>query len=388
LTGQDELLFHSDEVDPAYNVYWGDNTTRLRGVAFDTDHLHISYIDPKDAALAKQIDTALPNTINQISSASTDETKLIIRAYSRSSPDAYYLFDRSARRISPLGSAHPGLDPKQLGASHFLRFPARDGLPLTATLLLPPTADTPPPVIVFAGFDFTTRISPEFDPILQLLASRGYAVLQVNHRGVDGFGKKHALAGNGEIDGKMCDDLADGIGYAIQQGLVDGKRVAIWGNGFEGILGLFTLARHPDLFAAWINFNTPLTTTYWNPEYFVFGLHEKDGNSLPVSLESKTWAYMRKLAPTNRLKEIKVPSFLYYEDPIYDGSEIEKTLRKNGVPVIFVTPPTRLSRPADYAGEWKQVVEDKDRCFGELLKFLATCLPTPANSAAVTPPAK
>lgn len=383
-TGRDERLFHSDEVDPTYAVYWGEDTTRLRGIAFETDRPHISYIDPADAAVAKQIDTALPDTVNEITSTSADESKMIIRAYSRSFPDAYYLFDRNARRISPLGRTRPQLDPKQLGASRFLRFPARDGLPLTAMLLLPPSEKTPPPLIVYVDSDFTTRISSQFQPYLQLLASRGYAVLQVNHRGVDGFGQKHALAGNGEVDGKMCDDLADGVAYAAHQGLVDGKRVAVWGEDLGGILGLFTLARHPDLFAAWINLATPITTRYWRPESFVFGRHENSGRSLPYRLESQAKADIRKLDPAERLKEIKVPSFLYYWDAI-EASRIEKTLRKNGAPVILLTPPTQLSRPANYAGGWKQASEDREHRLAEVLKFLATYLPAdPARPVADT----
>ena len=55
------------------------------------------------------------------------------------------------------------------------------------------------------------------DPMHQLLANRGYAVLSVNFRGSTGFGKKFLNAGNREWAGKMHDDLLDAVLYLGEQ---------------------------------------------------------------------------------------------------------------------------------------------------------------------------
>jgi len=385
-TGKDELLFYSEQADPSYNAYWGDDTTHLRGVSYDTDRIQTVYINPEDAAIARQIDNTLPGTTNDVTSTSADETKLIIKSYSVSQPDTYYLFDRTAKRISVLGQTRPGLDPKQMGTKQYFQFTARDGLPMSATLLLPPgTRSAPPPVLVYAGGTFTDRIASTFQPYLQLFATHGYAILEVNHRGVDGFGQKHALAGTEEIDGKMCDDLADGVSRAIKQGWVNGKRVGIMTEGVGGILGVFTLARHPELFTAWVNFDTPMSTTYIDPDNFVFGLHELSGNALPIGTELKRKAYARTLDPLGRLKNIKVPSFHYLSSSTSsdDGDKAPKVLRKAGLPVVTLSPPTRYSEP-EYAELRKQNIEDKNHMFGEVLKFLETYLPK-STSAVPSP---
>ncbi|HEX7631763.1 MAG TPA: prolyl oligopeptidase family serine peptidase, partial [Lacunisphaera sp.] len=381
-TGHDELLFYSEEADPDYNVYWGDDYTHLRGVSYDTDRIHTVYIDPQDAAIAAQIDKTLPGTTNDIISTSADETKLIIKSYSVSQPDTYFLFDRTAKRISLLGKTRPDLDPKQMGTKHYFHFTARDGLAMSATLLLPPATTVPPPVLVYTGGSLSERISSVYQPYLQLFASRGYAILQVNHRGVDGFGQKHALAGTGEIDGKMCDDLADGLAFAIKQGWVDGKHTGMFTQGVGGILGVFTLARHPELFTAWVNFDTPMYTGYLDLENFVFGLHEKSGYELPLSTELKVKAYARTLDPAGSLKDIKVPSFHYFSsiNSRDDREKAAKVLRNAGLPVVALVPPTRYSVP-EYAEARKQDIEEQERLYGEALKFLETYLPKPISPA-------
>ncbi len=388
-TGEDELLFYSEQADPSYNAYWGDDYTHLRGVTFDTDRMHTIYIDPQDAAIASQIDKTLPETTNDITSTSADETKLIIKSYSVSQPDTYYLFDRTAKRISLLGQTRPDLNPKQMGTKQYFRFTTRDGLPMSATLLLPPTTSAPPPVLVLAAGTFSNRIRSIFQSYLQLFASHGYAILQINHRGVDGFGQKNALAGTGEIDGKMCDDLADGLAFATQQGWVDGKHAGMMTWGVGGLLGVFTLERHPELFTAWVNFDTPMSTTYLSLQNFVFGLHEESGNALPVSTEMKVKAYVRKLDPTDRLKDIKVASFHYYSSNTSDDDreKAAKVLRNAGLPVVVLVPPTRYSDP-EYAEARKQDIEEDNRRYSEMLKFLETYLPKSAPTAPSPVPGK
>lgn len=67
---------------------------------------------------------------------------------------------------------------------------ARDGLTLNSYLTLPVGArpEGLPLVLVVHGGPWH-RDSWGFDPTVQLLANRGYAVLQVNFRGSTGYGK-------------------------------------------------------------------------------------------------------------------------------------------------------------------------------------------------------
>jgi hypothetical protein len=153
-------------------------------------------------------------------------------------------------------------------------------------------------------------------------------------------------------------------------------------DGIGGMLGVFTLARHPELFAAWVNLGTPMSTTYLDPDNFVFGLHEISGNALPISMELKRKAYARTLDPLGRMKDVKLPSFhyIYSNSSVDESDKAAKILRKAGLPVVTLIPPTRYSIP-EYAGLRKQGIEDQERLYGEALKFLETYLPKSAQPA-------
>jgi dipeptidyl aminopeptidase/acylaminoacyl peptidase len=93
-----------------------------------------------------------------------------------------------------------------------------------------------------------------FDPEVQLLANRGYAVLQVNFRGSMGYGKAFVKAAVGEFAGKMHDDLIDAVNWAVEQGYADPERVAIFGGSYGGYAALVGVTFTPDVFAAAIDY--------------------------------------------------------------------------------------------------------------------------------------
>ena len=89
--------------------------------------------------------------------------------------------------------------------------------------------------------------------MVQLLANRGYAVLQVNFRGSSGYGRKHIAAAVGEFGGKMQNDLIDGVRWAVEKGIADPEKIGILGFSYGGYAALagMTFTPHvpaPDFF--------------------------------------------------------------------------------------------------------------------------------------------
>ena len=93
-----------------------------------------------------------------------------------------------------------------------------------------------------------------YDPEVQLLADRGYAVLQVNMRGSTGYGKAHTQAAIGEFAGRMHDDLIDALDRVVELGCTDPDRVAIYGCSYGGYAALVGAAFTPDRFAAAVSY--------------------------------------------------------------------------------------------------------------------------------------
>jgi dipeptidyl aminopeptidase/acylaminoacyl peptidase len=132
---------------------------------------------------------------------------------------------------------------------------SRDGLPLHSYLTLPVgiAPEGLPLVLVVHGGPWY-RDSWEYAAGVQMLANRGYAVLQVNFRGSLGYGKAFVKAAIGEFAGKMHDDLIDGVNWAVAQGYADPRRVAILGGSYGGYAALVGVTFTPDVFAAAVDY--------------------------------------------------------------------------------------------------------------------------------------
>ena len=90
------------------------------------------------------------------------------------------------------------------------------------------------------------RDSWTFDPEVQFLASRGYAVLQPNFRGSTGYGRDFVERGYGQFGAGMIDDIDDGVDWLVEQGIVDPARVCIMGASYGGYAAIWAAMRSPE----------------------------------------------------------------------------------------------------------------------------------------------
>ncbi len=131
---------------------------------------------------------------------------------------------------------------------------ARNGLELVSYLTTPlgvPPKNLPLVLLIHGGPWF--RDNFDFDPEVQLLANRGYAVLQVNYRGSTGFGLKFLNAGTNEWGRGTQEDLFDAVKWAIDQGTADPKRIAAMGWSGGGFATLLALEMRPEMFACGVD---------------------------------------------------------------------------------------------------------------------------------------
>lgn len=171
-------------------------------------------------------------------------------------PNATYFYDHDTGESRLLFRPYPHLDPEQLAPLLPVTIPSRDGLDLHSYLMLPLgwEGHAPLPLVLVVHGGPWARDGWMYAPALQLLANRGYAVLQVNFRGSSGYGKAFQKAAIGEFAGKMHDDLIDGVEWAIARGYADRDRVAIFGGSYGGYATLVGVTFTPDVFAAAIDY--------------------------------------------------------------------------------------------------------------------------------------
>ncbi len=200
-------------------------------------------------------------------------------------PFSYYLYDRRRKKGRFLFFNRAELAKYQLATMTPVSFTSRDGLTIHSYLHAPPGAERKQlPLVLNVHGGPWHRDTWGYDPESQWLANRGYAVLQVNFRGSTGFGKDFLNAGNREWGGKMHDDLVDGVHWAIESGIADPDRVAIYGGSYGGYAALVGATFTPDLFRCAVDIVGPsnlLTFIETIPPYwssYLAMLHKRVGN--------------------------------------------------------------------------------------------------------------
>jgi dipeptidyl aminopeptidase/acylaminoacyl peptidase len=230
---------------------------RLIGLRYTNDRLRFHWFEDKYAKLQAKMERSFPDYSIGLSSISLDETRILVRTVSDRDLGAYYLLDLTKGTLGLVTPAGPKIDPAKMAHVQPITFTARDGLVIHGYLTLPldfqPGA--PGALIVHPhGGPFGIRDNWGFDPEVQLLANRGYAVLQVNYRGSGGYGSRFLHAGYREWGGKMQDDLTDGVRWTIANGYADPNRVGIFGASYGGYATLAGLVFTPELYQCGINY--------------------------------------------------------------------------------------------------------------------------------------
>ncbi|MBC9035002.1 S9 family peptidase [Sphingomonas sp. JC676] len=241
-----DVIFQHPQVDVT-SIVPNPITRGVGGVSYEDDRVHVAWSDPAMQATQARLDKAFPGADNMVVDRSMDGNRLLIWSGGASDPGTYYLFDLAARRLEPLVQPFEKLAKVKLAPVQPIRFAARDGLSIPGYLTLPPgRLDRGLPLIVMPHGGPFVRDSWRYDPFVQFLASRGYAVLQPNFRGSTGYGKYFVEQGYGQWGRKMQDDVDDGVDWLVTKGTVDPKRVCIMGASYGGYAALWGAIRNPE----------------------------------------------------------------------------------------------------------------------------------------------
>ncbi|MBA0046631.1 S9 family peptidase [Mycobacterium sp. NPDC050853] len=229
-------------------------TGELLGVRYLGERQVIRALDPSFAAVLDKLTGLSDGDLGEISSDENGQRWVVSFAHDRD-PGVTYFYDHTTGESRQLFRPYPHLNPASLAPMTPVTIPSRDGLSLHSYLTLPVGVEPAglPLVLLVHGGPWH-RDSWGFDPSVQFLANRGYAVLQVNFRGSTGYGTAFTKAAIGEFAGKMHDDLIDAVDWAVKQGYADPSRVAIFGGSYGGYSALVGVTFTPDVFAAAIDY--------------------------------------------------------------------------------------------------------------------------------------
>lgn len=291
-TGREgRLVFEHPEVDVAH-LLLSKRRKVVTGVVFETDRPRQLFFDETRLAIQRRVDAALPDTFNMVVSASRDEARFVFHAGSDRNLGSYWLYDAPTDTLDELFDVSPWLDAAEMAPMRPVAFPSRDGLTLRGYLTLPADRGGAVPLVLHPHGGPWHRDSWGFDPVVQFLANRGLAVLQVNFRGSTGYGRAFLEAGFGQWGLAMQDDLTDAVRWAVAEGIADPARVAIYGGSYGGYAALSGLTTTPELYAcgaSYVGVSNLFTwfaaiPPYWKPYlemmHVMVGHPERDADRL------------------------------------------------------------------------------------------------------------
>jgi dipeptidyl aminopeptidase/acylaminoacyl peptidase len=253
------LLFEVAHVDVSGFSY-SEHRRVITAASYVDDRIHRHYFDDWARDVMTDLERQLPGHEVHVASITRDESRAIVRATSDRSPGSMWIYDVASRRLVKLADMKPWLDPDDMVPMSPIHLSARDGMPLNGYLTLPaghafgePVAE-PLPLIVNPHGGPWARDMWGFNVEAQLLANRGYAVLQLNFRGSTGYGRAFWEASFGQWGRTMQNDIDDAIDWLVAQGIADPARIGIYGASYGGYATLAGVAFTPERYAAAVDY--------------------------------------------------------------------------------------------------------------------------------------
>ncbi len=339
-----ELLYENPEFD-VNRMSYSRKRKVLQAAYFESWKRERYYFDEEFKGLIGKIEQKLGTEGNYnlgIYDMTKEEDKYIVGKSSDRAMTTYYLYDVNTDELTFIHQVTPWLDENEMAEVKPVTYTARDGMTIHGYLTIPKGKEAKNlPVIVNVHGGPWARDSWGFNPEIQFLANRGYAVFQMNFRGSTGYGRAFWEASFKQWGQAMQDDVTDGVQWLISQGIADPKRVVIYGASYGGYATLMGIVKEPDLFAAAVdyvgvsNLFTFMQTIppYWEPMLQM--MYEMVGNPQADSL------MMAQNSPALQAERIKTPLFIAQgaNDPRVNKAESDQmvaALQARGIEVEYM----------------------------------------------------
>lgn len=325
------------------------SSSKILGVRLVTDAETNVWFDKTMQAIQKTVDKALPATVNLLTVPPRPGSPwVMVESYSDLQPSHFFLFNVQSELLVSFGSTYPAIQSKRMAQQQSFRYKARDGLEIPGLLTLPSdtAAQRLPMVVLVHGGPWIRGSSWRWQPESQFLASRGYAVLEVEYRGSTGFGLNHFSAGLKQWGLAMQDDVADGARWAIDKGYADPKRICIAGASYGGYAALMGLVNDPELYRCafeWLGV-TDIELMYtgtWFSKSDASPGYLRHGMPILIGDRIRDAEQLKATSPIKQAGRIHQPLLLAYggEDkrvPIYHGKKFHSTVTRTNRQVEWI----------------------------------------------------
>jgi dipeptidyl aminopeptidase/acylaminoacyl peptidase len=304
------------------------------------------YVDDDNwATVHKALSQQYPDYQIDFAGMSEDGSRILVYGVSDRDPGFFALFNLDPVSLTPLFRVEPWIHPAKMAKREPIRFKASDGVVLDGYLTRPANRTNLGMVLLPHGGPLYVRDEWSYDEDAQFLASRGYAVLQVNYRGSSGRGSNFAFAGYKKFNTGIQQDLLDGVTWAIDKGYADKNRICVYGASFGGYSALWDPILAPGMFKCAVDFagisdyaiefdDSDTQQTERGRNYF----------EQAVGTDKNT---IKAVSPIYHLDQFNVPVLIVHGEkdprvPLKNATELRDALDKAGKPYEYLVKPKEL----------------------------------------------
>lgn len=280
---------------------------RLVAATYIDDRPQQVFFDRRIESIHRALTGVFPDKSINITDETADQRYYLVFVSSATDPGTYYRFDSMANVIAKITPAYPQLAARTLVPMQPVRYAADDGVEIPAYLTVPANRSGPVPTVILPHGGPSARDYWSYDFLAQFLAASGYAVLQANYRGSDGYGKEWQGDGGFRQWRRAMADIAAGTDYLVKEGIADPEKICMVGWSYGGYAALMSVIEDPEKYQCVVSIAgvTDPKSLGFNALSFVGGRGAREfiGDDAEVRKEG---------SPLERVKEIKVPALLVH----------------------------------------------------------------------------
>ncbi len=174
-----------------------------------------------------------------------------------------------------------------------ITFTARDGVQVYARVYHPAVENSAKPGVIFVhGAGYLQNAHKWWSSYFReymfnnLLADKGYTVMDVDYRGSAGYGRDWRTAIYRHMGGKDLDDQVDAAKYMVEKLGVNAKHIGLYGGSYGGFITLMAMFTQPDVFTAGAGIRSVTDWAHYNHGYTSDILNEPFTDSIAYKQSS------------------------------------------------------------------------------------------------------
>ncbi len=293
-----------------------------------------------DLASEKVVATpTLPTEVIYDLTFSDDGKLLAFVATGAAAPRDIWVYDvQSGAMHQVTYSPHPSIQLDQLVKPELVRFPAHDGLELSAWLYRPHDFKAPGAIVLSFHGGPEGQERPRFDSTYQALLAQGIAVLAPNVRGSGGFGKTFVNLDNGALRVNAVRDIKACVDYVVGAGIGAAGQIGIMGGSYGGYMTMAGLAEYPEIFSAGVNLFGVVNfrTFFEQTEPWMAAISKIEYGDPDTEGEM-----LDSLSPINKIDQVIAPTLVLHgandtNVPVVEAEQVVANLKKRNIPVEYV----------------------------------------------------